>query len=435
MRIFIVVLLLSLFANNGYCQGTFRDCSDIMPMPGGYNSEPKLVSDNHGELYIYFGNDSVKDLRGLYKFNDNRTALINLKIEDSISDFMGIYSEDIHIRDITVDKNGILHIAALVFYPDTPDYNYSFFLLKYDGIKFYDFAKTEFELDKIAVDTQNNDWFLSIDGIVKYDGKSFVFYESSLTRGNCYDIDIDKNGNPIVGIDGKGLLVFDGADWKTNYVEEDSLNSLFPDELKSVNVDRNGNVWLLGSSAAAIYDGEKWTVERQYLLDDDIMIYTSFYCMVQDEKGYYWFGHQIGLSGYDSLNWSYKSEFNSPFETIALDKNDVIWLGTINRLYCYALNISDILQEKNKPYQLEISNYPNPFNPTTTISYSIPAPGHVSLSVYNIAGQKVAALVSGNMNAGNYGITFDGSNLPSGLYFYCIDAGKFNKTGRMLLVK
>ena len=78
---------------------------------------------------------------------------------------------------------------------------------------------------------------------------------------------------------------------------------------------------------------------------------------------------------------------------------------------------------------------PNPFNPSTTISYSIVNPGHVSLSVYNIAGQKVATLVNGNMSIGNHSVSFDGSNLASGVYFYRFEAGKFNKTGKMLLVK
>ena len=83
----------------------------------------------------------------------------------------------------------------------------------------------------------------------------------------------------------------------------------------------------------------------------------------------------------------------------------------------------------------KIAISPNPFNPSTTISYSIANPGHVYLSVYNIAGQKVATLVNGNMSIGNHSVSFDGSNLGSGVYFYRFETGKFNKTGKMLLVK
>ena len=71
----------------------------------------------------------------------------------------------------------------------------------------------------------------------------------------------------------------------------------------------------------------------------------------------------------------------------------------------------------------------------TTISYSIAASGHVTLAVYNITGQKVATLVNGEMTPGKHTAQFDGSTLASGVYFYRFEAGKFNKTGKMLLVK
>ena len=91
----------------------------------------------------------------------------------------------------------------------------------------------------------------------------------------------------------------------------------------------------------------------------------------------------------------------------------------------------DVIKEKIDIYPAN----PNPFNPITTISYSIASPQHVSLSVYNITGQKVAALVNCNISGGNHSVPFDGSNLPSGVYLYRFEIGKFNKTGRMLLIK
>lgn len=78
---------------------------------------------------------------------------------------------------------------------------------------------------------------------------------------------------------------------------------------------------------------------------------------------------------------------------------------------------------------------PNPFNPVTTITYSITKPGHVSLYVYNITGQKVATLVNSSMPAGKHIASFDGSNLASGIYFYRFESPGFAKTGKMMLVK
>ena len=88
----------------------------------------------------------------------------------------------------------------------------------------------------------------------------------------------------------------------------------------------------------------------------------------------------------------------------------------------------------NTNYQL-FANYPNPFNPTTTIDYFIPAAQNVKLKVYNLLGKKVAELVNGNQRAGMHKINFDGSKLVSGQYFYKIETKGFSKVRKMLLVK
>jgi hypothetical protein len=80
-------------------------------------------------------------------------------------------------------------------------------------------------------------------------------------------------------------------------------------------------------------------------------------------------------------------------------------------------------------------NYPNPFNPTTRISFDMPHSGNVSLNVFNPMGQQVAALVNGSLGAGSHTITFDASNLPSGVYLYRLVAGVFSAEKKMLLMK
>jgi plastocyanin len=83
-------------------------------------------------------------------------------------------------------------------------------------------------------------------------------------------------------------------------------------------------------------------------------------------------------------------------------------------------------------------NFPNPFNPSTIISYSIPSASRVSLVVYNSVGEKVLELVNKNQSAGYYSIEFNSSDfhgISSGVYFYRIKAGRFDKTQKMLLMK
>jgi len=80
-------------------------------------------------------------------------------------------------------------------------------------------------------------------------------------------------------------------------------------------------------------------------------------------------------------------------------------------------------------------NYPNPFNPSTTISYDLPVRARVKLVIYNLLGQEVATLVNGEQEPGRYNVKFDASGLPSGIYFYRLEAGKFVDVKKMILVK
>ncbi len=94
--------------------------------------------------------------------------------------------------------------------------------------------------------------------------------------------------------------------------------------------------------------------------------------------------------------------------------------------------------ENNLPFNFSLSNnYPNPFNPSTIISYQLPISGHVSLKVYDMLGREVATLVDEFQNAGTYNSQFSilNSQLSSGIYFYTIRAGNFVQTKKMMLLK
>ncbi len=97
-------------------------------------------------------------------------------------------------------------------------------------------------------------------------------------------------------------------------------------------------------------------------------------------------------------------------------------------------NIESITNTLPKRYEL-YQNYPNPFNPQTTIKYDLVKSGMVELNIYNVLGQKVLSLVNKNQSAGSHSITFNVSNLPSGLYYYILKVEKFSKIKKMILLK
>jgi hypothetical protein len=90
----------------------------------------------------------------------------------------------------------------------------------------------------------------------------------------------------------------------------------------------------------------------------------------------------------------------------------------------------------NLPNDFTLSqNYPNPFNPSTVISYSLPSSSNVKLIVYNTLGQCIKTLENEFKPAGNYYVNFNASALPSGIYFYKLEAGQFSQIKKMMLIK
>jgi hypothetical protein len=90
--------------------------------------------------------------------------------------------------------------------------------------------------------------------------------------------------------------------------------------------------------------------------------------------------------------------------------------------------------ERPTDYALN-QNYPNPFNPTTQISFSLPRAGLTTIAVYDVLGREVATLVNRAMPMGSHTVTFDGTDLSSGVYFVKMTSGAFEATRKMLLVK
>ncbi len=97
-------------------------------------------------------------------------------------------------------------------------------------------------------------------------------------------------------------------------------------------------------------------------------------------------------------------------------------------------NIVEVNFGTNKIFELA-QNYPNPFNPTTDISFNLPTDAHVTLTIFNVLGEKVAEIVNSNIPAGYHNVTFDASELNSGIYYYKLEAGNFIQMRKMMLLK
>jgi 5-hydroxyisourate hydrolase-like protein (transthyretin family) len=156
------------------------------------------------------------------------------------------------------------------------------------------------------------------------------------------------------------------------------------------------------------------------------------------------FGTDLPVMGYDKLiessaNYpktgdiiSIKLYNNTTGETIDLAFSENNYPFGSNQIYIIG-SISNII---NRPDYFALgSSYPNPFNPTTTLSFAIPVDSDVSLSIYNLQGREVTSLIDGDMDAGYHSVVWNADNHSSGVYFVKIIAGDYVDTQKLMLMK
>ena len=136
-------------------------------------------------------------------------------------------------------------------------------------------------------------------------------------------------------------------------------------------------------------------------------------------------------SGYYFVGWT------GDIYTGPENPHDIGICGDATETGNFAPGTSEVaVRVANTPLRFNLEqNFPNPFNPSTTIKFELPRASQVNLSVYDILGREVSLLVNGKREAGVHEVKFDGSNLASGVYFYRLQAGDFVQTRPVLLLK
>ncbi|PJC59367.1 MAG: hypothetical protein CO025_06430 [Ignavibacteria bacterium CG_4_9_14_0_2_um_filter_37_13] len=148
-------------------------------------------------------------------------------------------------------------------------------------------------------------------------------------------------------------------------------------------------------------------------------------------------------SAWHNFTWDLPDDFDSltgisfSYQHNVISTDSTLGVIKLRNLCCDSdlVGISGPIQTQN-PKSFELSqNYPNPFNPSTKIKFAVPAVSYVSLIVFNSLGQEVQTLVREEKSEGIYEVSFNASNLPSGTYFYRLQAGSFVETKKMILMK
>ncbi len=144
---------------------------------------------------------------------------------------------------------------------------------------------------------------------------------------------------------------------------------------------------------------------------------------VSTDRGANWVSSNIGLA-------------DTSVSALAFDQNGNLYAGTAGGLFRSSGVIDGVHASDVMPASFFLrQNYPNPFNPTTVVSYELPTAAFVELKVYDVLGRDVATLVDGVQRSGSHQVVFDGSKLPSGVYFCRLASLNQSRVMKMVLVK
>ncbi len=139
-----------------------------------------------------------------------------------------------------------------------------------------------------------------------------------------------------------------------------------------------------------------------------------------------WVSLDIPLTTYPNV------DLTDVFQFKVEGNGSVYW----DNIYFHSNPVGIDSKNETLPYGFTLEqNFPNPFNPSTTIRFSLEHSAHVTLKVFNVAGQEVAFLLDGSSNSGNHAIQFNANNLAAGTYFYALTVGQQNSVKKMVLIK
>jgi len=323
-------------------------------------------------------------------------------------------------------------------------------LARFDGTnwtvyKTYNSGLPSNVIRSIAIDVSGNKWIGTWYGLAHFDGTNWTVYNSSnsgLPNNYIESIAIDGSDNKWIGTWDGGLARFDGTNW-TVY---NTSNSDLPDDyVNSIAIDGSGNKWIgTNGRGLARFDGTNWTV---YNISNSGLPCDYILSIAIDGSGNKWIGtYGDGLARFDGTNWTVYNTSNSVLPNyhvtlIAIDCSGNKWIGTWDGLAVFqeggVVSIKNMPENiAQKPNKFSLSqNFPNPFNPVTTIRYTVPKTSHVRIEVYDLNGRIVDCLVNGRMRPGEYTVEWNASELSSGIYLYRLQAGDFQQVRKCLIVK
>lgn len=434
--------------------------------------------------YIAVGSPNTSSKRGaVYIFHlsngnwqEQQVITLNNAQEDEYFGYSVKILGDVLVCSAPGRNNGEVYVYVRV----NANWQQADILNPSSGNKF--FGTSLYLTDRYLLVGQNSSMNDGIEGtavIFEYSGQNFI-YKDVLVTNDLYD----NSGEVAIAMNGTDILMgvpneSEGSNWNAGavyyFVKNGSTWSLEKrfvyggfdphDPANEYNsyfgrsVCLNGNLIVIGDNGWGNNEGAAFVFNKSgdYIqkiaypydvgtnfgwsinLDGDNLIIGSN--PVGDLPGY------VRILEFDGQQFVEKNEFTEAVVgdfgvSVEVDNNNYV-IGNPSKysngkgeVYYFGNLVSDVKNEKELPDSYVLTqNYPNPFNPSTSINYSLPKSGFVSVSIYDVNGELVQTLVSGDKIRGDYSIHFNADNLSSGIYFYQIKTNDFSSTKKMILLK
>jgi photosystem II stability/assembly factor-like uncharacterized protein len=263
-----------------------------------------------------------------------------------------------------------------------------------------------------------------------------------------YDVKfINQNTGWLVGSGNTILKTTNmGLNWvpqQGTYTSSMHFNSVSPVNENTVyllghsNINYNSNAYVSKTTNG----GLNWTS----LLESNLTGFNSIKFYNENVGAISGTGGNLYATSNGGINWYLQSiPTNWNLNELFMANENTFWAvgnnGTILKTNIGVVSRVKTIRENIPGTFILFQNYPNPFNPVTKIKFDIPSEGKsqrakVKLVIYNIIGKEIQTLVNEQLQSGTYEVTFDGGNLPSGVYFYQLRTGDYTETKKMLLIK
>src|SRR5690606_6868411 len=336
-------------------------------------------------VYIFEFNPIINNFDSVYRF----------QVPDPIDLGIGGYS----VGDFDLDgKTDIVFstVRGKVFVIENEDYNL-----------YTDVWQGNVESNNAYVHTWTND--IDKNGKPEFWVLADAYYNGiGTTRITIFETDGDNSYQAVGRIDLVGIMSFYAGNMQTVDIDNDGTEEV------AVCIDDNFLILKFNGSE------NHHTYEVYYIKKNEL---------ITEEEYQVYFGATI----YDLQNSGEYEILISMRHFKELEPN-YFRARDVTKIYrpdsTTSINDDEILPTNIKLYQ----NYPNPFNPSTSINYQIKEKGFVSLKIFDMLGREVANLVNETQDEGQYSVTFNASNLPSGVYVYSLKVNDFVQNNKMTLL-